>query len=497
MTRSIDFNDGFSSNSTPTTAASIANFLAPYANDAAYEAANTVADGSAYYDSTLHIQKIYANGTWRTTERALDNATAADPVAGDDSDDGYEVLSLWLNTSSGAFFRCTDASVGAAVWQEIAADSVLDSHVAATAVHGVAEVVGTTDAQVLTNKTFDDEITMKEIASPSTPASGDMALYFKTDNKLYSKDDAGTETEIGIVAAGKADLARFYTQDFVDDDSTIFTVSGKDATPDNAGTGTSGMSLANGTDSVQFLSSTTAQNSFKMTDEIAVGDRINGRYVTITMDYKHFNGTDGLFKFLLHDSTNDAVLATSDDIFYTTSAAVSLYRNFTASVLIPKSCTNIRWGIQQAGTTNLKSLEVTNVQMTTKEIDVFQNNILSADVSSTSDIADFSFTGITIGKYYNIGGFLYTSAATALKVLAYSAASGGGTEYGEVLDDSNGSGTTENQSTGVNLTFQAASTTLFFRLITPFGDSLLGDGTRGESNITLTELNNIRETDRF
>ncbi len=41
----------------------------------------------------------------------------------------------------------------------------------------------------------------KEQASkPSTPASGDNALYFKTDGKLYREDDTGTEAEIGAGA---------------------------------------------------------------------------------------------------------------------------------------------------------------------------------------------------------------------------------------------------------------------------------------------------------
>lgn len=500
MTKSIDLNDGFSSNTTPTSAASVARFFQPYANDAAYESANTVADGSSYYDSTLHSQKIYVNGTWRTLERALDNATTVDPDADNDNTEGYEALSLWFNTSSGAFFRATSVGTGTATWQEVAADSILDAHIAATNVHGVAEVVGTTDAQDLTNKTFDDEITMKEIATPSTPASGDMGLYFKTDNKLYSIDDAGTETEIGIVASGNADLSRFYAQTFVDDNSTIFTVSGKDATPDNAGTGTSAMSIANGTDSVQFLSSGSGQNSFKMTDDIAVGDRQNGRYVTINMDYKLFNGADNIFKFLLHDSTNDAVLASSDDIFYTTDASVSLYYNFAASILIPKTCTNIRWGVQQSGTTAFKTLEVTNVQITTKEIDVHQTKLLTADVSATGDVSDLAFTGLTIGKHYDLGGNLRSALSTGVaanEVRAFSASSGGGTNYGLIHMQSDTGAQSVQNGYSPHITFKAVSTSLYIRLLTPFSDTLMGNNTRDESFLTLTERNNLLETDRF
>lgn len=37
----------------------------------------------------------------------------------------------------------------------------------------------------------------EEGTSPSTPASGQVRLYAKSDGKLYAKDDAGAETELG------------------------------------------------------------------------------------------------------------------------------------------------------------------------------------------------------------------------------------------------------------------------------------------------------------
>lgn len=46
--------------------------------------------------------------------------------------------------------------------------------------------------------TVDDvgAITVPEMAAPSTPAAGKVALYAKSDGLLYSKDDAGTETVV-------------------------------------------------------------------------------------------------------------------------------------------------------------------------------------------------------------------------------------------------------------------------------------------------------------
>lgn len=45
-------------------------------------------------------------------------AAAAAPTVNDDSGDGYEVGSLWVDTTNDKTYLCTDASSGAAVWKE-------------------------------------------------------------------------------------------------------------------------------------------------------------------------------------------------------------------------------------------------------------------------------------------------------------------------------------------------------------------------------------------
>jgi len=65
------------------------------------------------------------------------------------------------------------------------------------------DIVGTTDTQDLSNKTFTDSLTLQELGStPSTPGSGDKKLYSKNDGKLYSLDDAGNEVEVGAGGGG-------------------------------------------------------------------------------------------------------------------------------------------------------------------------------------------------------------------------------------------------------------------------------------------------------
>jgi hypothetical protein len=58
------------------------------------------------------------------------------------------------------------------------------------------------DGGVLTNDEHDGFGEYAEIAAPSTPASGKVRLYPKSDGLFYSKDDAGTETLVSGGAGG-------------------------------------------------------------------------------------------------------------------------------------------------------------------------------------------------------------------------------------------------------------------------------------------------------
>ena len=55
----------------------------------------------------------------------LNNLEATtNPTVTDDVDLGYEVGSTWVNTASGAIFKCVDSTDGAAVWAEITSTGV-------------------------------------------------------------------------------------------------------------------------------------------------------------------------------------------------------------------------------------------------------------------------------------------------------------------------------------------------------------------------------------
>jgi len=66
-------------------------------------------------------------------------------------------------------------------------------------------ITGNLIAETLEKKTFSDAITLTEISAPGTPASGKFVLYPKSDNKLYGKNDAGTEYDL-TVGAGATSL---------------------------------------------------------------------------------------------------------------------------------------------------------------------------------------------------------------------------------------------------------------------------------------------------
>jgi len=63
-------------------------------------------------------------------------------------------------------------------------------------------VSSNTGTETLANKTFSNHLTVAEISAPSTPASGFGAVYVKNDNKLYFKNDGGTEYDVTAGSAG-------------------------------------------------------------------------------------------------------------------------------------------------------------------------------------------------------------------------------------------------------------------------------------------------------
>lgn len=71
-------------------------------------------------------------------------------------------------------------------------------------VDGFGNLIATQEIQAAGELQSDTGTTVKEVASHTTPATGYVSVYAKTDKKLYIKDDAGTETDLTSGGAGGA-----------------------------------------------------------------------------------------------------------------------------------------------------------------------------------------------------------------------------------------------------------------------------------------------------
>jgi hypothetical protein len=102
----------------------------------------------------------------------------------------------------------------------------------------VTDGVYLSGAQTITGvKTFDEELVLKEQATPTTPASTYYKIYPKSDGKLYKLNPAGEEIEIGSGSGAGlknyVDNPNFDTNiaDWSTDDATNFTIAAETVAP--------------------------------------------------------------------------------------------------------------------------------------------------------------------------------------------------------------------------------------------------------------------------
>jgi len=89
--------------------------------DEASRPASGTAVGDVYIvlDTTIDKYRwdVWDGAAWNPIEgRKVNSAATTDPTVNDDSDDGYDVGSIWVNTTDDSVFVCVDSTVGAAVW---------------------------------------------------------------------------------------------------------------------------------------------------------------------------------------------------------------------------------------------------------------------------------------------------------------------------------------------------------------------------------------------
>lgn len=99
-----------------------ASSFAVYAGTAAFITAkgSAAALGDAFADSLTNNVLFYDGTKWNTVNDIKNNFVAVtNPTTGDDSADGYEIGSLWINTALGNVFMAIDVTVAAAVWFQV------------------------------------------------------------------------------------------------------------------------------------------------------------------------------------------------------------------------------------------------------------------------------------------------------------------------------------------------------------------------------------------
>jgi hypothetical protein len=211
----------------------------------------------------------------------------------------------------------TDAQTAIA---EVATDaaSALSTHEADTSTHGVATVAGLSETQTFSNKTFSDAPILAEIATPSTPASGYVKLYAKSDNKLYQLNDAGTESQVGSGSGGGAInyiSANSDAETNTDGYSTYADAAG--STPVDGTGGAANITFTRSTSNplrgtASFLITKDAANrqGEGVSYAITLSDADKCKPLTITFDYEIASGTyaTGDLTCYIYDVTNAAVI---------------------------------------------------------------------------------------------------------------------------------------------------------------------------------------------
>lgn len=211
-------------NNTITTAAS-GGLIATELNAALAELEAEIVQTASDADSALQAHITDATGAHAATAisnlpsgnlSSINVQAALNELQGDIDNNATNITGV-SNSLSAHISDATDAHDASAIsvipTGNLGADDVqealvelqgdIDTHVAATAAHGATgAVVGTTNTQTLTNKTFGNATTFAQLTTPSTPAAGFNVIYPKADGNFYNLNSAGVELPLGSGGGG-------------------------------------------------------------------------------------------------------------------------------------------------------------------------------------------------------------------------------------------------------------------------------------------------------
>jgi len=296
-------------------------------------------------------------------------------------------------------------------------------------------IVGDTDTQDLSNKTFIDAITVAEIATPSTPAAGERKIYPKNDGLFYQLNDAGDETEMGAGGGGSLDF--FYTENFEKTVATDLQKTGTLTVADNVTTQISGDSSIKVTQASGSLGAT-----LKSPSSAIVLD-INQKGVLLSFQGRYlYDGDYDDYQLVAYDETNSAELGrvslksvSEAETFrllfntLTTTNEISYYFEvMTENIGAILEFDNIEARVNPLPTA--ESAESQNIR--------FEGNAstMTSAVSGTLRFGTLTEnTGLTLISYNNTDGF-FTASADINITASLSANSAGTTEISIERSDS-------------------------------------------------------------
>ena len=282
----------------------------------------------------------------------------------------------------------------------------LSTHIADTSTHGVSgDILGTTDAQVITNKDIDggtasntSRITIPKNTKANLDAltRKEATLVFASDESKAYIDDGTTLVPVGSGAGG--DLDTFYTEQFETTSASDFT-SGNNATYDNGGTldGTLAdetVSPIAGDQSLKYTMGSTSTNDWIKSPAIALDSKQQSQTVGLTFYYT-YDGADDDIKVVAYDNTNSEVLTTSVDFL----KASSTPQRFSVEFPINSDTANLHWGFQVVTGNSGAVLKVDDVEISTNPF--VYKNLNTVEVYRADTHAGFGSTNTRIPYYTN------------------------------------------------------------------------------------------------